>query len=157
MAKRPKMKFPAPLGSILRREMGSTVLAERLREIEIWRIWPQVVGETVASRATPLRIIKGVLTVAVSSGPWMQELRFMTQMMREKLNQALGAELVTSIVLKTGARPPQVTEAVEEIPRKKRLTARQLNYINEQSAALPDPELQQVFAELMKASYQASR
>lgn len=155
MPKRHKMKYPKPLGEIVRQEMESLGLYERLREAEIWRIWGAVVGETVARRAVPLRIIKGVLTVAVSSGPWMQELRYLTGMIREKLNAELGLEIVSSIVLKTGKVELFSTAPPEEIPHKKRLTARQLAYINEQSAALPDPELQKAFAELMKVCYQS--
>ena len=93
-------------------------LADRLREADIWRLWPEVVGPTVASRAMPLRVIKGVLTVAVSSGPWKQELGFLKGMMKDKLNERLGAEVVKDIVLKSGKvdqlrpwlprrRPPQ--------------------------------------------------
>jgi len=150
------MKYPKPVGEIVRQGLEVSALSERLRESEIWRIWGEVVGETVARRAVPLRIIKGVLTVAVSSCPWMQELRYLTGIIKDKLNVELGSEIVSSIVLKTGK-----TEIVSDLKthekeiQKKRLTARQLTYINEQSAELPDPELQKVFAELMKACYQS--
>lgn len=149
------MKYPMPLGEIIRHEMVLSGLAERLREAEIWRIWSDVVGKTIANRAIPLRIIKGVLTVAVSSGPWMQELRYLTEKIKDKLNAELGSEMVSSIVLKTGKVEYFTDPPPEEIPHKKRLTTRQQQFINEQSAALPDPELQKVFAELMKISYQS--
>ncbi|NTW80626.1 MAG: DUF721 domain-containing protein, partial [Geobacteraceae bacterium] len=102
MQKRPKMSFPRPLSGLMQESLVGLGLAERLHEAEIWRIWPEVVGATLACRARPLRIINGILTVAVSSAPWIQELRFMTTMMKEKLNSRLGAELVREIVLKAG-------------------------------------------------------
>ncbi len=102
MAKRSRMSFPKPLPGLLQESFQTLGLAERLRDAEIWRVWPEVVGAVVAARAQPLRIINGTLTVAVSSAPWMQELRFMTGMMREKLNNCLGSEVVREIVLKAG-------------------------------------------------------
>ena len=90
MPKRPRMPFPRPLSGLVQENLVGFGLAERLREAEIWRIWPDVVGAALATRARPVRIINGTLTVAVSSAPWMQELRFMTAMMKEKLNTRLG-------------------------------------------------------------------
>ena len=160
MVKRARMRFPLPLGDVARQEFTALGLADRLREADIWRLWPEVVGPTVAARAIPLRIIKGTLTVAVSSGPWKQELTFLKGMMIEKLNERLGGEVVKEIVLKSGQvgrdagmlpMPP------EEAPRKKRLTTRQLSLIDEQSAAIANPETREAFVALMKASFENTR
>lgn len=156
MAKRSRMRFPLPLGDIARQEFNTLGLAERMREADIWRFWPEVVGPTVAARAMPLRIIKGTLTVAVSSGPWMQELRFLTSMMRDKLNERLGGEVVREIVLKAGRVDQAAEPAPEDVPRKKRLTPRQLELIDGLSADIADPETREAFAALMKASLKAS-
>lgn len=137
---------------LLQESLQGLGLAERLRAAEIWRVWEDVVGATIAARAQPLRIINGTLTVAVSSAPWMQELRFMTGMMKEKLNSRLGAEVVREIVLKAGRVDTPVTEAPEENLPKKRLTPRQKALIEEHSSSITDPEIRQAFAELMKAS-----
>jgi len=127
-------------------------LADRLREADIWRLWPEVVGPTVAARALPLRIIKGTLTVVVSSGPWKQELGFLKGMMKDKLNDRLGAEVVKEIILKSGRVDQYAVAPPEEIPAKKRLTTRQLAYIYEQSAGIADTEIREAFVALMKAS-----
>ncbi len=152
MAKRPRMPFPRPLAGLIHESLGCLGLAERLREAEIWRVWPDVVGATVANRAQPLRIINGTLTVAVSSAPWIQELRFMTGTMREKLNEKLGGEVVLEIVLKAGKIQKAVTDDEDEMPPIKPLTPDQLALIEKQSSVISDPEARQAFAELMKAS-----
>lgn len=160
MAKRPRMRYPLPLGDVVRAELNSLGLAERLREAEIWRLWPEVVGQTIASRAMPLRIIKGVLTVAVSSGPWKQQLSFLKSAMLEKLNSRLGGEVVREIILKSGqvTKDALIFSADEEnMPHKKRLTPRQLSMIEEESAAISDPETREAFAALMKASFTTPR
>lgn len=160
MAKRPRMRFPLPLSDVVQVELTALGLAERLREAEIWRLWHEVVGQTVAARAMPLRIIKGTLTVAVSSGPWKQELTFLKGMMIEKLNERLGGDVVREIVLKSGQvdRDAVMTPMPpEDEPSKKRLTPRQLSFIDEQSADITSQETREAFIALMKASFENTR
>ena len=157
MQKRPKMHHPRPLSGVMQESLAGLGLAERLREAEIWRIWPEVVGFALACRARPLRIINGTLTVAVSSAPWMQEIRFMTTMMKEKLNVCLGAEVVREIVLKAGRVDEPIAETPEEITVIHPLTLDQLSQIEVQSTAITDPETRQAFIELMQASLEQPR
>lgn len=151
------MSFPRSLSGVVQESLTGLGLAERLREAEIWRVWSDVVGSTIAGRAQPLRIINGTLTVAVSSAPWMQELRFMTGMMKEKLNSRLGADVVREIILKAG-RVELPPVAVPEVPVEAlSLTPRQIAWIEEQSAPIEDPETRLAFIELMKTSLQYPR
>lgn len=146
------MRFPLSLGDVARQEFSSLGLADRLREADIWKLWPEVVGPAVAARAMPLRIIRGTLTIAVSSGPWKQELVYLKDMMKDKLNERLGSETVQDIVLKSGKVEQYNAAQSEEIHQKKQLTSRQLAYIDEQSADIVNPEVREAFAALMKAS-----
>lgn len=157
MPKRPRMPFPRPLSGLVQENLVGLGLAERLREAEIWRIWPDVVGATLATRACPVRIINGTLTVAVSSAPWMQELRFMTAMMKEKLNNSLGAEVVREIVLKAGRVDQPPSEVQEDIVPPVPLTPRQQALIEAEAASITDPETRQAFIELMRASLEQQR
>ncbi|HEX9079821.1 MAG TPA: DUF721 domain-containing protein [Desulfuromonadaceae bacterium] len=157
MAKRTRMRFPQPLSALLNEGLQGLGLAERLREADIWRVWPEVVGPAISSRARPLRIIGGALTVAVSSGPWMQELTFLKGMIREKLNGRLGAEVIREIVLTSGRVEKEALATTDETSRRRRLTARQLAFIDEQSAAIADPEVRAEFAALMRASLESGR
>lgn len=157
MSKRPRMPFPRPLFGVVQDSLAGLGLAERLREAEIWRIWPEVVGVALAGRARPVRIINGTLTVAVSSAPWMQELRFMTEMMKEKLNSRLGAVVVKEIVLKAGRVDMPEVEVPEEEIIVTPLTSGQCALIEAQSAGIEDPETRQAFKELMKSSMELAR
>lgn len=149
------MGFPQLLPDLLRKQLAGLGLAERLREAEIWRLWPEVVGPAVASRAQPLRIINGTLTVAVSSPAWMQELRFLTTMMKEKLNDRLGVVLIKEIVLRPGTIEKASPSAVEDDPTPpKVLNEQQKAFIAEQVAGITDPEIRAAFAELMKTTFE---
>lgn len=156
MSKRTRMSFPLPMQGLLQESLQELGLAERLRAAEIWRVWPDAVGAAVAARAQPLRIINGTLTVAVSSAPWMQELRFMTGMMKDKLNGRLGSDVVREIVLKAGRVDTPVADAPQENLPKKRLTPGQKLLIEEYSSSITDPETRKSFAGLMKASMENS-
>jgi hypothetical protein len=151
------MSFPRPLSGVVQESLTGLGLADRLREAEIWRIWPDVAGAAIAGRAQPLRIINGILTIAVSSAPWLQELRFMTGMMKEKLNSRLGGEVVKEIVLKAGRVELPPVEAPEIPVEALVLTSQQVAMIEEQSSHIEDPETRLAFIELMKTSLQYPR
>lgn len=153
--KRPRMRYPKPLSDLIQEGLAGLGLGARLAEIEIWRLWPEVVGPAIASRSQPLRIINGTLTVAVSSGPWMQELSFLKVIMKEKLNERLGGDIVREIILKSGRVVSAGEPLDDEQPHKKPLSDRQLALISEQAAAIDDPETREAFAELMKASLES--
>lgn len=157
MQKRPKMRFPKPVADLFQEGLQGTPLGNRLREADIWRVWPEVVGNTIASRAEPLRIINGTLTVAVSNGPWMQELSFLREMIKDKLNMTLEGDIVREIVLKTGKapKPPVSNEEISLI--KVELTGSQLKEIDSEASSIPDEETRTAFIELMRASLQTVR
>ena len=158
MAKRTRMRFPQLLPDLLQKQLAGLGLAERLREVEIWRLWPEVVGPVVASRAQPLRIINGTLTIVVSSAAWMQELRFLATMMKEKLNDRLGAGLIKEIVLRPGMVEKEATSAATDEPAPpKVLSERQKAFIAEQSAGISDPEIRAAFAALIRTSLESGR
>lgn len=75
---------------------------QRLREYSVWNVWAEVVGEVLASKAEPLRIEDGRLFVGVASSTWMQELQFLKDELRTRLNQRLGAFIVRDLYLVLG-------------------------------------------------------
>ncbi|MDD2365423.1 MAG: DUF721 domain-containing protein [Desulfuromonadaceae bacterium] len=152
MQKRPRMPFPCHLSRIVRDNLAGAGLSATLQEAEIWRVWPDVVGDTLSSRAQPLRIINGTLTVAVSSAPWMQELRFMTALLKEKLNNSLGGEVVREIVLKTGRLNIPEIEKEDKVLPCRTLKPQELAWIEEQSAPIEDLETRLAFMDLLKVS-----
>lgn len=152
MTRRGRMRFPATLAEVIQGAGGESGFGGRLQEAEIWLIWPEIVGNAIAARATPLRIIKGVLTVSVASGPWKQELGFLREMMKQKINTRLGREVVRDIVLKSGAQPRgHLHEPAPPLPPAKVLTQQQLSFLKEQAECITDPEIRASFMELMKA------
>lgn len=155
--RRPKGK-PERLGTLLTNLKLAPELRDRLKDLVIWQKWEQAVGTTVAARATPLRLIGGTLTVQVNSAPWMQQLSFMKNELRNRLNDALGETRIKEINLKLGyTQRKEVQEPEEVIRQPKPLAASAKNWINQQVNDLEDPELKEVMKELMEQHYRYSR
>ena len=87
------------LGDVLKRVDPE----QQMRTYSIWNFWADEVGELIARRAQPSRFRNGILFVTVATQSWMQELQFMKEKIRERLNARLGAELVRDIFFVSGS------------------------------------------------------
>ncbi len=63
----------------------------------IWKEWEKVVGATIAKNARPFWIKNGKLRVKVKDPIWLQELGFVEESIKKKLNKKLGREAIEKI------------------------------------------------------------
>ncbi len=82
-----------PLGRLLQRIDPD----HRLDVYRVWTFWEEEVGETIAARAKPGGFHAGILSVQVKGHTWMQELQFLKDTLRERLNARLGVPLIRDI------------------------------------------------------------
>lgn len=146
---RKKMPRPLAVADILSATFNGKPAGKRLDEGKIWLAWDTAVGDQIAAKARPVSFRDGVLTVAVASAPWMQQLAFLKIGMIERLNEHIGSELVRDIYLKAGR-----AEAPPPAPKPRRHQARQLSREEEeliaaQTGAIEDDELRAEFARLL--------
>ncbi|MBJ6727039.1 DUF721 domain-containing protein [Geomesophilobacter sediminis] len=146
--KRPRMRRPTTVSSILSGVFTGTPAAERLREGQIWVVWEDAVGPGIAAHAHPVSFRDGTLTLAVESAPWMQQLTYLKREIIAKVNEALREPMVRDLYLKAG----RVKPAPPPPPERKRrpLTEEEIQWANEQANSLEDPELRAVFERLIK-------
>jgi len=107
------------LGQVLDKSLKRMEISPRLEEYGVWPIWNDIVGTTIARNAQPEKIRNGTLFVKVSSPVWMQQLQYMKEMIVEKLNQRLKADIVKNIFFVVGriqienpeveSRPPELS------------------------------------------------
>ena len=69
---------------------------------EVWRLWDEAVGETIARNARPAAFKGKLLIVHVNSSAWIHQLQFLKNDLITKLNAALGKPLVEEIKFKIG-------------------------------------------------------
>jgi predicted nucleic acid-binding Zn ribbon protein len=79
--------------SIEQREILKSARAQLL-----FKNWPDIVGEFLASKSVPDRFEKGVLWVIVENSVWAQELRLQEELIMDRLNDISGeSQLFKSI------------------------------------------------------------
>ncbi|GAB4340366.1 MAG: DUF721 domain-containing protein [Flammeovirgaceae bacterium] len=66
------------------------------KAIEAWNI---IMGSTVAKRTASVNIFKGKMTIKLSSAPLKSELNTSRELIRTKLNQYLGKEVVKILII----------------------------------------------------------
>jgi len=107
-SKRERSRDAVPIGDILGGLFGERALTGGLQIGRLAARWPSVVGERLASETAPSRLEGRTLTVAVSSGPWGAQARFLADEIRRRANEALGSEEVerVTIVVRDDPRKP---------------------------------------------------
>lgn len=103
-AKKERKQELTPLREIISGLLTDGTLPFHPDDMDIWKVWDDVVGETISASARPTRIRKGRLSVTVSDPIWLQELTFLESAIREKLNSRLGRTAVDRIDFRVGRR-----------------------------------------------------
>lgn len=102
---RRRKEDPVAVGDLLARALGRKEVLARLEANQVARRWSEAVGEHLAARSHPEGFDRGVLTVAVASAPWAQELRLRREELLIRLNTAAGTGLFTDVKFVIRALP----------------------------------------------------
>jgi hypothetical protein len=111
----------APIGALLARWLAERKLSGDLRPYRIAERWTEIVGERIAARTRPQGLRGGVLTVAVASASWLNELAFLRTELTARINAILGVGWVQAVRLVAGpvpgrARPRPVPPPAPRVP-----------------------------------------
>lgn len=95
-----KTSNPKALGSVLNAVITELGIGQRVKQLKVLDIWPEVVGKQIAGVTSPERINAGKLVVRVSKAPWRNELLFLKKEIIAKLNKTVGEEIVKDIIFR---------------------------------------------------------
>jgi predicted nucleic acid-binding Zn ribbon protein len=137
------------LGTVLDKSLKRLNLSPRLEEYGVWPIWNDTVGTTIARNAQPEKIRNGTLFVKVSTPVWMQQLQYMKEMIAEKLNQRLGAEVVKNVFFVNGRLDTHMAEPDAAQTPPSSIPATGPNREDELLQSIPDPDIRQAFRRLL--------
>jgi len=143
------MPRPMAVADLLSAVFKGKPAERRLDEGKIWLVWKAAVGPQIAARAWPVSVRDGILTVAVSSPPWMQQIGFLKKGIVEKINGRLGCDLVRDIFLKAGVASPKKQAPQPSRPQRHALTEEDARLIDDRTASISDPELREAFARIL--------
>jgi len=132
----------------------TSALPINLGDARIWKIWDRVVGKEIAEHARPSTINRGILLVKVTDSVWVQELEFMAETIKDKLNSRLRTDTVRKIRFKVGtpqeSRQIRKSESKQEIGQ--RATTEEQKEMSEILARVKDKELRSSLGRFMKVA-----
>ena len=106
-----KKSTPQNISGILNNLLVNRKLKKRIDDCKAFELWDSVVGEKIASRTEPFALRAGILKIYVSDHGWLQELQFLKEEIKDRLNEAQGKDSIESLYFKLG--PVKEKEAVE--------------------------------------------
>jgi hypothetical protein len=101
---RPKSRA-VPLDKLLDQFFKEHGHEQQYRELKVFEVWDQVMGEEIKSNASPVSIMQGHLKVAVRNSVWLTELGFARLKIKTKLNRKLGRGVIKDISFRIGPAP----------------------------------------------------
>jgi len=151
MRKKYRAAAPQPIGDILTSAFKKRGMALRLEENAVFKLWPDAVGEQIARQTQPDRLHAGTLFVRTTSSVWVQQLHFMKEDIRQKLNHLSGKTAVRDIHFTVGYQPSRSKGKTSDTAEKKiSLKVRDRKMIDESTEKLSDPELASIVKRVME-------
>lgn len=78
-------------------EDGKSPLSKPFLRWKLWRVWPEVVGETVSQICEPVSYDRGMIWIWVKNSTWMQQLMYLKPDYIRKINHWANQEFVHDI------------------------------------------------------------
>jgi predicted nucleic acid-binding Zn ribbon protein len=88
------------LAEALRDYINEMNLGEKLSEVGVINSWEEIVGKAISSRTTRIYIKDHILYVHLNSSVVRNELLMLREVLRGKINEKAGSEVVKDIVFR---------------------------------------------------------
>ena len=86
-----------PLGQIVGKIMKAYGLEKRMKEMDILKGWPEMMGVAVANRTTNLRINNRILYISMDSAVMREELLNGKQIILQRVNDFAGQKIIDDV------------------------------------------------------------
>lgn len=86
-----------PLGEVIDKLMKAYRLDGKLKEIDVLKAWPEMMGIAVANRTRELFIKNKVLHIHLDSSVMRDELAYGKQIIIQRVNEKAGFDMITDI------------------------------------------------------------
>jgi hypothetical protein len=158
MRKRKQQAQMQSIGEVLFSVLKKRGLTSKLEENALIKLWPKAVGPQIASKTQPDCLRNGTLFVKTISSVWVQQLHFIKEEIRSKLNELSGKSAIKEIRFLVGHTLVQ-EKAKDHVSLTKKtiLKKRDKEMIAECTAALADPELAAIFKRVMQVEISRRR
>ena len=91
------------LASVLPKVLGDYRIEQRRSDLEIVRVWNELIDPAIVAHAQPDRLHKGTLFVNVDTSVWLSEIvRYRRKEILDRLQHSFGSELIKRISFRIG-------------------------------------------------------
>lgn len=158
MTRRKQRKQLQPIGDVLFSVLKKKGMASKLEENALLKLWPQAVGPQIASKTKPDSFRNGTLFVKTVSSIWVQQLHFIKEEIRVKLNELSGKNQIKEIRFVVGHTivPEKETENISQA-KKTVLKKRDREMITQCTETLDDQELAAILKRVMQLEIRRRR
>jgi hypothetical protein len=87
------------MGDAIKQFLRSSRLNGDIQALQIEDVWEAIMGKTVAKYTDKLKIINKTLYITTTVAPLKQEMLYQKEMIRQRVNEALGAGTIQEIVI----------------------------------------------------------
>lgn len=95
-------RSPSLLGDAVSDVVGRRRWGDRLEGAAIFRVWEDVVGDDLARRCEPVKLVGGRLVVRAENPAWATEVRYLTTTIIERADEVLRPGLVQQVDVVVG-------------------------------------------------------
>lgn len=144
-----RRKFFQQIGGTIQDVLAEIDTGGHFELVRLIRLWPEVVGETIARRTEVSSLKFHTAVVKVSTAMWIQELNLMRPQILSQINAAMGNDAVREVRFVQG-----------RLSRRERRHLRAVGRLARRPVELPELEnleLRQAFASLIEAWGRSSR
>lgn len=87
------------LQKALQQFLQRSKLREGIRSMQIEEVWEDLMGKTIARYTDKIQIVQHTLFITTSVAPLKNELVYQKNTIRERVNEALGENLIRDVVI----------------------------------------------------------
>lgn len=87
------------IGDAIKQFLKSSRLAGDIQALQIEDVWESIMGKTVAKYTEKIKIINKTLYITTTVAPLKQELLYQKEVIKKRVNEALGAGTVQDIII----------------------------------------------------------
>jgi predicted nucleic acid-binding Zn ribbon protein len=100
----PKMASAAqPISAVMPKLLTGIGLDRRRSELEILRVWNNLIDPSITAHAHPVNVAKGTLFVNVDNSMWLDEIvRYRRKEILQRLQHSFGKDVITKISFRLG-------------------------------------------------------
>jgi predicted nucleic acid-binding Zn ribbon protein len=158
MRRRKKQTQLQSIGEVLFSVLKKRGMTSKIEENTLVKFWPKAVGPQIASKTKPDCLRNGTLFVKTISSVWVQQLHFIKEEIRDKLNQLSGKYAVNEIRFLVGHTLAKEKEEENiSVAKITMLKKRDKEMISQCTDALADQELAAILKRVMQTEMSRRR